>query len=158
MGDSSSGLSKGNVASGASLASLGLSAFGKIEAGYGTQAGYEFKAAQAERSAEFGRVQAGLTDTVMRERLNTTLSNIDVIRAAAKADPGSIETGFIEDYSSKISDRQRTAALLSIKSQVQEDEASAQYLHALGEDALLRGETNAALKIPAAALAGMGKG
>lgn len=145
-------------ASGLSIASLGLGALSSVEKGRGEAAADEFQAAKAERAAQFGKLQAGLTDTVMREQLNTTLSNIDVIRAAAKADPGSIETGFIEDYSSKISDRQRTAALLSIKSQVQEDEASAQYLHALGEDALLRGETNAALKIPAAALAGMGKG
>jgi hypothetical protein len=50
------------------------------------------QAERAERAAQFGKLQATLADTTMRENLNTTLSNIDVIRAAAKIDPTSPTT------------------------------------------------------------------
>ena len=65
----------------ASVAGLALSAGSSVMKGEGEQAAANFKAAQAERAADFGRMQASLTDTDYRERLNTTLANIEVIRA-----------------------------------------------------------------------------
>lgn len=141
------GLSKGGAASGASIASLGLSAFSSITKGQGTQAADEFQAAKAERAAQFGRLQAELTDTTMREQLNTTLSNIDVIRAAGRVDPTSPTTAAIEAHNTMLSDRQRTAALLNIKSQISEDEASAKYLHEAGDYALKMGYVDAGVKV-----------
>lgn len=144
---SSGGFSK---AGGLSIASLGLSAFSGIEKAQGTAAADEFQVGKAERAADFGRLQAGLTDSVMREQLNTTLSNIDVIRAASRTDPTSPTGAAIESYDSKIANRQRTTALLNINAQVSEDEASASYLHKAGLDAVANANLNAGLSIPTA--------
>lgn len=132
------------IASGASIASLGLGAFSAITEGYGKQAANEAQAARAERAAQFGRLQANLTDTTMRDELNTTLGNIDVIRAAARIDPSSPTTAAIEDRQRLVSDRQRTAAVLSIRSQVAEDEASARFLRESGDFAVTQGYLKAA--------------
>src|SRR6202022_1667893 len=84
---------------------------------------------------------AGLTDTTMRENLNTTLSNIEVIRSAARIDPTSPTTAAVESFETMKSDRQRPAALVSINAQVAEDEASAAYLKQAQRFALGQGDT-----------------
>jgi hypothetical protein len=142
--------SAGKGASGASIASLGLTAAGDVMAGYAKQAEYQTKATnyavegqtkatnyllqgqsqatnyllkgqtdsanylyegaakkaeygleaskdemladQADRAADFGRLQAGLTDVTLREDLNRTLGNIETIRAAGRVDPSSPTT------------------------------------------------------------------
>jgi hypothetical protein len=113
------------------------------------------QATRAERAAEFGKMQAGLTDTVMREQLNTTLSNIDVIRAAAHVDPTSATGVAVEAYQSKISDRQRTAALANINQQVAQDTADADYLRKAGQFALNQGYLGAAISAAGAAAKGL---
>jgi hypothetical protein len=123
-------------ASGASIAGLGLSAFSSIAKGEGTKSAFDMKADKAKRAAEFGRLQADLTDTTMRENLNTTLGNIDVIRAAGRIDPTSPTTAAIEDRQRMIAERQRSAALLTIRSQVAEDTADAEYFRKAGQYAL----------------------
>jgi hypothetical protein len=135
------------AASGSSIAALGLSAFSSVLRGRGTQAADEFQAAKAERAAQFGRVQASLTDTTFRERLNATLGNIDVIRAAAHIDPTSPTTAAIEAREAMVSDRQRTAAVVSQRMQADEDEASADYLRRAGDYALGMGYLDAGIKV-----------
>lgn len=142
-------------ASGASIASLGLGVFSSLTKGNAAKAGADFQAVRAERAAEFGKVQADLTDTTMREQLNTTLSNIDVIRAAARIDPTSPTTAAIEARQSMLSDRQRTAAVSSLRQQAADDEASAKYLRESGDFAVKMGYLDAGVKT-AAALAKMG--
>src|ERR1700676_1345369 len=93
-------------ASGTSLLALGLSAYGDVEKGAATQSADEFQANKATESAKFGRLQADLTDTTMRERLNTTLGNIDAIRAASHVDPTSPTTQAVEGWQTEISNRQ----------------------------------------------------
>lgn len=137
----------------ASLASLGLTAAGTVAKGQGVQAADEMQAARADRAAEFGKVQATLTDTTMRENLNTTLGNIDVIRAASNIDPSSPTTAALEDRQRQISDRQRTAAVTTINAQVADDQASANYLRQAGAFALSQSKV-AAL---AGVLGGIGK-
>lgn len=141
------GEAAGSGASGASIASLGLSAYSSVLKGQGTKAADEFQADRAERAAQFGRLQAGLTDTVMRERMNTTLSNIDVIRGAARIDPTSPTTAALKDRASLIADRQRTAAVLTQRSQAAEDDASANYLRQAGDFALSMGYFEAGTKV-----------
>jgi hypothetical protein len=146
-------------ASGLSIAGLGLTAYGDVMKGEGTKAADEMQADRAERAAQFGRLQAGLTDTVMREQLNTHLSNIDTIRAAAKVDPTSPTTAAVEDFETMKADRARTAALVSINAQVSEDEASAAYLRQAGSYALTQGYVSAGadiLKGLSPLLAGLG--
>lgn len=140
------GSGTGGSAGAASIASLGLSAYSSITKGQGTKAADEAQAKRAERAAEFGKLQAELTDTSFREELNTTLGNIEVIRAAGKIDPTSPTSQVLMDRQEMISNRQRTAALLNVRSQVSEDEASAKYLHEAGDYALSQSYMEAALK------------
>src|SRR5438093_1112218 len=86
-------------ASVASIASMGLSAYGSVLGGKAKKQELDFQGSQygmqadrASRAAEFGKLQASLTDTVLRENLNVTLGNIDVMRAAAHVDPTSPTT------------------------------------------------------------------
>lgn len=141
------GQAAGTGASVASIASLGLSALGSVEKGMGTQAADNFQADRAERAAQFGRLQANLTDTTMRENLNTTLANIDTIRAAAHIDPTSPTGAAINAHETMLSDRARTTALLGINSQISEDEASAKYLRDAGDFALKMGYLGAGITI-----------
>lgn len=120
------------VAAVSSLASIGLSVFADVEKGKGQKAQADFQASQAEQAAKFGRLQADLTDTTMRERLNTTIGNIDAIRAAGNVDPSSPTTGAVEDWNRMLSDRQRTAAVVTARSQADADEAGARYLRQQG--------------------------
>src|ERR1700716_1286946 len=106
-GSGGGGFSPG--ASGTSLLALGLSAYSDVEKGAATQASDEFQADQAREHAKFGRLQADLADTTARERLNTSLGNIDAIRAAAHIDPTSPTTQAVEQWQTQISERQRLA-------------------------------------------------
>jgi hypothetical protein len=137
----------------ASLASLGLGAASTISKGSGEQAAADFKADQADRAAEFGRYQADLTDTTLRERLTTTLGNIDAIRSAANIDPWSPTTAAIRDRNTVLSDRQRMAQVTSIKSQADADEASAAFLRKSGAFAMKQSYLQAATGV----LGGVGK-
>lgn len=147
-GNMNMGSSGGSMsgAGAASIASLGLSAYSSITKGQGTKAADEMQAARAERAAEFGKLQAGLTDTHFREELNTTLSNIEVIRAAGRIDPTSPTTAAVEERQRMLSERQRTAALLNIESQASEDEASAAYLRKAGDYAVSQSYLEAGIK------------
>lgn len=120
----------------ASIASIGMSVAGNITKGSGTQAADNFQADRAARAAEFGQTQALLTDTTDRENLNTTLGNIEVVRAAAGIDPTSPTTEALMDRSTELSNRQRMAAVGSIKAQSAEDLASADYLRKVGDFAV----------------------
>ncbi|MCC7047206.1 MAG: hypothetical protein IT562_10875 [Alphaproteobacteria bacterium] len=137
-----------------SLISLGLSAGSTLVKGAGEKAAADFKAAQAERAAEYGRVQADLTDTSMRENLRTTLGNIDAIRAAGFVDPTSPTTAAIEDRQTQLSDRARTAKVGSIRAQAADDQAGADYLRQMGDYSLLAAGGGAAAKLAG----GFGKG
>jgi hypothetical protein len=146
------------LAGGASIASTALSMTSSILKGYGSAAADKMRADQAQRAAEFGRVQADLTDTHYREELNTTLGNIDAIRAAAKTDPNSPTTQAIEDRQSMLSDRQRTAAVVTLRSQADEDEASARYLRQAGRFSIGLGYLDAASKLAKGISGGLGGG
>jgi hypothetical protein len=146
------------AAAGSSIASLGLGAASKIMGGEADKAAAEMKAARAERAAEIGRINADLTDAGMRERLNTVISNIDAIRASGNVDPSSPSTGAIEDWQRQLSNRQRLAALGTIKEQVAEDEAGARYLHAMGDFALTKSFIGAAADVAGGVSKGISSG
>jgi hypothetical protein len=141
------GEAAGKAAGLSSIASLGLSAASSVMKGEATQAADQFQADKAQRAAEFGRLQANLVDASMRENLNVTLGNIDVIRAAGKVDPSSPTTAAVEDFNRMVGERQRTAQELSIRSQVAEDEASADYLKKAGDFALTQGYLSAGANV-----------
>lgn len=153
-GTAAGGLSLGTLASGASIGAAGLTAASSIMKGQGQKSADEMQADRLTRAAEFGKVQADLTDATMREQLNTTLGNIDVIRAAGHIDPTSPTTAALEERQRQLGNRQGGAAGLNIRSQVSEDEASADYLRKSGNYALLQGYLGAG----ASAAGAIGKG
>jgi hypothetical protein len=139
-----------------SIASLAFGAAGSLAKGFGTQAADEFQADRATRAAELGRTQAALTDVTYRENLNTTLGNIDAIRAAAHIDPTSPTTAALRDYNTMISDRQRMAAVGSLRQQAAEDEAGAAYLRKAGWYAVNMGLLEAGTKVAGGVAMGFG--
>lgn len=146
------------VAGAASVASLALTAAGDITKGNATKASNDFQADRAERAAAFGETQATLTDTTMRENLNTTLGNIEAVRAAAGIDPTSPTTAVLMDRNTMLSDRQRMAAVGSIKSQAAEDRASADYLRKAGDFAVTQSYLTAATDVASGAAKAASKG
>lgn len=145
----------GEAAAIASLASAGFGAGGSVMKGAGTQAADEMQADRLTRAAEFGKLQAAGTDVTMRDELNTTLGNIDAIRAAAHIDPTSPTSAAIRERETLVSDRQRSNALLKIRSQTDEDVASADYLRKAGDYALLQGFVGAGASIASAGAKGL---
>ncbi len=135
------------IAAVASIASIGMSVAGDITKGKATQAADEFQADRATRAAQFGEMQATLTDTTDRENLNTTLGNIEAIRSAAHIDPTSPTTAALMDRSEQLSNRQRMAAVGSIKAQNAEDLASADYLRKAGDFAVTQSYLSAGTDI-----------
>lgn len=135
------------IAAISSLASIGLSAAGAMSSAAGTNAADQMKADQADEAAKFAKLQATLTDTTMRQRLNTTLANIDAIRATGNVDPSSPTTAAIEQWNTQLSDTQRLAADVTQRSQAATDTASANYLRQAGSYALGQGNLSAATGI-----------
>jgi hypothetical protein len=144
----------GEAAAIASIASLSLTVAGSITKGSATKAANDFQADRLTRAAEFGKMQATLTDTTDRENLNTTLGNIESVRAAANIDPTSPTTAALMDQSSDRSDRQRMAAVGSLRAQSAEDLASADYLRKAGDFAVTQSYLSAGTDI----LSGIAKG
>lgn len=125
------------VAAVTSLASLGFDAGSKIVGGMGTSATQDFLAARDERNAELGRLRAAQTDVFEREQLNTTIANIESIRAASNIDPTSPTSAAIVANETRISDRQREIKVAALNAQANEDQLSAMYRRRVGADALL---------------------
>ena len=131
------------IAAISSIASMGLSAGSAMMGAAGTNAADQMQAAQAEQAAQFATLQAQLTDTTMRQKLNTTLANIDAIRASGNADPNSPTTNAIDKWNTQLSDTQRLAADVTERSQAASDLSSANYLHQAGQFALGQGAFSA---------------
>src|SRR5688572_30534936 len=122
------------IAAAASLAGLALDAGSKYSSAEGDAAAQEFKAEQAERRAEAGRLNAVQTDVFFREELNTALANIDAIRAASSIDPTSPTTAAIKSEEARISDRARNIKVQSILAQANEDEREAAFRRESAKD------------------------
>lgn len=142
-----SGGGSGSGAGGASLLSIGLSAYADVEKGAGTKAADDFQAAKATQDAQYGRLQADLNDTTSHERLNAQLGNIDAIRAAAHIDPTSPTTQAVEQWQTQISERQRLATSGTLRAQASTDDASAAYLKQAGQFAQSQGYLNAGIDV-----------
>jgi hypothetical protein len=135
------------IAIGASLGSAALSGYGKIQGAKGTKAADEMQAARLERAAQYATGAAAETDANLRQKLNLSLGNIDVVRAAAGLDPSSPTTAALRDRTSYLSDTDRNIRVGNILAQRDEDLASAGYLHKAGSYALKMGYLNAAASV-----------
>lgn len=97
------------------------------------------QASQATTAAEFGDLQASMTDAGARRQLSQTLGNITTMRAAGGADFTSPTTAALEGNVTGVSDLNRTAAMASIKGQTAQERAAADYLKQASDFALTQG-------------------
>jgi hypothetical protein len=131
------------AAIGLSLASTGLSAMGQIKDAEGKSAAATYEAGRKDRAAKFARAQAAQTDAHLSEELNTTIANVNVIRAAQGASSLSPTTQAIIDKESDVSDRERRTRVANLRAQAAEDEGAAAYLRYSGRAALGAGRIGA---------------
>jgi hypothetical protein len=126
-----------------SIAGAGFSAYGQIEQAKGVQAGDEARADQLSRAAERGRTAAAQTSAQMTEDLNTTLGNIQVVRAAAGTDPTSPTGAAVLRSQEFVGDRAKDISVENLMAQADENDASANYMRQAGAFALSQGKLGA---------------
>jgi hypothetical protein len=137
------GAAAGPVGGAMSIASVGLSAFSSIEKAKGIKSADEFQAAELDRASQYGELKAVQTGGQMTQRLNQTLGNIDVIRAASHDDPTSPSGVAYRGMQEDIGDTQKSITVENILSQSKQQEADAAYLRVAGSNALLAGNIGA---------------
>ena len=81
------GASGASAAGGNSLLSIGLSAYSTMLQAQGVATANEYQAEKLEVAAKYGELKAVQTNAQMTRSLNTTLGNIEAVRAAAHAYP-----------------------------------------------------------------------
>jgi hypothetical protein len=139
MGGSSGG---GTGAAGAafSLAATGFKMYGDYLGSRGIAAGEQFKAAELEQQAAYGRLKADQTNAQLTRNLAITLGHIDAVRAAAHTDPtsptGAAVRGTIEERGTEAKD----ITVENILQQSRMDEANAAYMRSAASNALLAGD------------------
>jgi hypothetical protein len=131
------------AASGLSIAATGMKAYGDITKAQGTKAMDEYQAAQLERAAQYGELQATQTNAQLTRNMNITLGHIDAVRAAARTNITSPTGEAVRDYTEEQTTEQKEIQVANILSQVKQQEADAAYLRYAGNQALLTGEIGA---------------
>ena len=147
----------GSPAGASSLASMGLSAYSTILQSQGTASADDFQAKKLESAATYGDLKASQTAGQMTRNLNTTLGNIDAVRAAANADPSSPTGAAIRDNAEAIGTDQKNITVNSILAQSMQERNDAAYYRSAGANALFAGGIGAAAGI-FKGLAGLGSG
>lgn len=134
-------------ATGASLASLGLSAYSDILKGQGVQSADNYKAASLENAAKRGHVAAVQTGAKETIALDNTLGMIDSVRAAAHADPTSPTGAAIRDWNETLGLTKKSIDIDNIIATTKQEESDAAYLRQAGKNALNMGYLNAGTDI-----------
>lgn len=116
---------------------LGLA--GSLVGAYGQYQAGKYAAAQSEKQAEVGRVQADQIDSSYREELNSTIANIRTIRASAGVGAGSPTGMAVEAKQAATSDRDRMIDVGSRRMQANSDEQDAKFRRSSAGFALLGG-------------------
>ncbi|WGR74345.1 MULTISPECIES: hypothetical protein [unclassified Bradyrhizobium] len=135
--------SAGMAAGGTSLASVGLSAYADLLKGQSTATADEYQAARLDNAAVYGELKAKQTSGQMSRSLNTTLGNIEAVRAAAKADPLSPTGQAVLQNQEDIGDEQRGIVVNSILQQARQDRSDAAYYRDAAGNALTMGYVSA---------------
>jgi hypothetical protein len=109
-----------------------------------------------ENAAKYGDLKAVQTGGQMSRSLNTTLGNIEAVRAAAHANPNSPTGAAVLDQQEELGTEQRLTTVNSILAQANQDRSDAAYYKSAADHALLAGEISTAAGI-AKGLAGLGR-
>lgn len=126
------------------MATIGISVVSDITKAQGQKSADEYQAASLDRAAQYGELKATQTSATLTQRLNQTLGNIDVIRAAAHDDPTSPTGAAYRDYQEQIGVGQRSTEVGNILAQAQQQESDAAYLRVSGQNAMMAGYLGAA--------------
>jgi hypothetical protein len=137
------GPSTGAQASGASVASAGLKAFGDIYAAKGQAESAKYRAATLEANAQRARVAAVQTGAAESEKLSSTLGNIDAVMAAAHGDPTSPTAAAYRDQQEQLGLTKKSIDVDNIMQQARQDDSDAAYLRTSAKYALTQGYISA---------------
>jgi hypothetical protein len=137
------GTSGASAAGGNSILSMGLSAYSTMLSAQGTATANEYQAAKLENAAKYGELKAVQTSAQMSRSLNTTLGNIEAVRAAARVDPTSPTGAAIMEDQSNIGTEQRMITVNSILQQSRQDRSDAAYYRSAASNALFAGAISA---------------
>lgn len=121
------------------MASAGLGAVATMMQAMGTADADKYQAGRLEVAAQYGDLKAVQTGAQMTRSLNTTLGNIDAVRAAAHADPNSPTGQVVRDNQETIGTDQKSIAVGNIMAQADQDRADAAYYRSASSNALLAG-------------------
>lgn len=130
-------------AGGTSLASAGLSAYADLLKGQGQATADAYQAERLDVAAKYGELKAVQTGGQMARSLNTTLGNIEAVRAAARANPNSPTGAAILDEQEQIGNEQRATTVNSILQQARQERADAAYYRSASDRALTMGYVSA---------------
>ena len=130
---------------GLSLASTGLKAYGDYEQGKGTAAGDQYKSQILDQQAQVGELKSVQVNAQDTRNLGITLGHIDAVRSAARTDPTSPTGAAVRGTVENTGTEQKDIRVNSIMAQAQQDEESAAYLRASGNQALLSGKVRSAI-------------
>jgi hypothetical protein len=135
------------VASGASIASGGLKAYGDVVGAKGKAAADRYRAATLMQTAERAKVQAVQTGATESEQLVATLGNIKAVRAAARGDPTSPMAAAYGDYQEELGNTKKAIDVDNIMAKARQDESDAAYLDTTAKQSLLMGDIAAGADI-----------
>jgi hypothetical protein len=130
----------GAAASGGSVASAGLKAYGDYTAGVGKSEGMKYRAATLEQNAQRARVSAVQTGATESQQLAMALGNIDAVRAAAHGDPTSPMAAAYRDQQEELGLTKKSIDVDNIMAQARQDDSDALYLRSSAKYALQSGE------------------
>ncbi|MBD9540106.1 hypothetical protein IB276_11640 [Ensifer sp. ENS04] len=122
---------------GAAAPILGLA--GGLVNAYGSYQAGNHAAAQSQRAAQVGRINADQVDASYRDELNSTIANINSIRASAGVGANSPTGRAIEADQQRISDRDRRIEVGSKRMQATQDEQDAKFRRSSARMALFGG-------------------
>ena len=138
------GSSGATPAGGMSLAGAGLSAYSTILQSQGTANADEYQAEKLQAAATYGDLKAVQTGGQMTRNLNTTLGNIDAVRAAANDDPTSPTGAAVRDNQEDIGNQNKSITVNSILQQSIQERNDAAYYKSAASNALFSGGIGAA--------------
>lgn len=137
------GGSAGSGASGTSIASVGLQTYATLLQSQGTATADTYQADRLETAAQYGELKATQTGAQMTRNLNTTLGNIDAVRAAANTDPNSPTGAAFRDNQETLGTEQKGITVDSINAQAIQDQSDAAFYRQASSSALMSGEITA---------------
>lgn len=141
------GAAAGPASAATSIASIGLQYYAGTQKAQadtfkaeGESQGDTYQAERLDVAAQYGDLKATQTSAQMTRNLNTTLGNIDAVRAAAGTDPTSPTGAAVRDNQEMIGTEAKTIAVGNINAQTDQERSDAAYFRTASANALISGQ------------------